>query len=68
MVSLDLPDNYFFIPMRLSHQHVFRFALLMGDRFQFWSLCFALRAAPRIFSKVVSEVIAAMHKLICFNT
>ena len=62
-VSIDLSDAYLHIPVKASHRKFLRFALSPTERYQFLCLCFGLRTAPRVFTKVAAEIGAFMHKL-----
>ena len=59
--SLDLCDAYLHIPIRKVHRKFLRFALQTGEIFQFRALCFGLGPAPRVFTKMMSEVGAALR-------
>lgn len=61
-VSLDLQDAYLHIPIRPQWKFL-QFALSTGERFQFRSMCFGLRTASRMFTKVVLDVGPAMNRL-----
>ena len=61
-VSLDLTDAYLHIPVRTAHKKFLRFALSTGEHYQFTCLCFGLRTAPRVFTKVVTEIGALLRQ------
>jgi hypothetical protein len=61
-VSIDLTDAYLHVPIRASHQRFLRFALMSGEHFQFRCLCFGLRTAPRVFTKMVAELGAVLRQ------
>ena len=61
-VSLDLTDAYLHIPIRESHRRFLSFAISQSEHYQFSVLCFGLRTAPRVFTKVVSEIGAVMRR------
>lgn len=59
MVSLDLQDAYFHIPIHRNHKKFLRFAV-QGRHYQFRVLPFGLKSAsaPCIFTKCLSPVAA----------
>ncbi|KAM4028388.1 heterogeneous nuclear ribonucleoproteins A2/B1 isoform 1-T1 [Anomaloglossus baeobatrachus] len=61
MASIDLKDAYFHVPVHPGHRQYLRFAVLHGEEvlhFQFNVLPFGISSAPRIFSKIMAEVVA----------
>lgn len=60
-MSLDLSDAYFHIPLSQDFQPFARF-VWSGRVYQFRALCFGLATAPRVFTRVVSEVAAHCHQ------
>jgi hypothetical protein len=61
LISMDLKDAYFHIPIRPSHRKFLRFAF-QGKVYQFKVLPFGATAAPRLFTKVLVEVMALIRK------
>ena len=55
VVSIDLTDAYFHIPVHEKSQHLLRFRVA-GKSYQFWALPFGIVTAPLKFSQVVKEV------------
>ena len=60
MVSIDLQDAYFQIPVHSSGRKYLRFHL-GGQTFQFRVLCFGLATAPQVFTKVFELVSEWAH-------
>ena len=61
MVSLDLQDAYFQVPVHSSFRHYLRFCV--GELvFQFRALCFGLLTAPQAFTRVMAPVSSIMHR------
>ena len=66
VVSVDLKDAYFHIPIHKKSRHLLRFAVETDDGlrvFQFRALPFGLTSAPRVFTKVILPLghLAHMH-------
>ncbi|KAJ1094269.1 hypothetical protein NDU88_007347 [Pleurodeles waltl] len=61
MVSVDLQDAYFHIPILKSHRKYLRF-VVGSQHYQFAALPFGLTSAPRVFTKVMSVVAAELKK------
>ncbi|XP_068115427.1 uncharacterized protein [Hyperolius riggenbachi] len=64
-VAIDLQDAYLHIPIAESHQKFLRFAVRIGRpvyHFQFQALPFGIASAPRIFTKVLSEVMKVIRQ------
>ena len=64
MITLDLKDAYLHVPISPKHQKFLRFAVQtrQGVRhWQFKALPFGLAARPRIFTKVLAEVVSFLH-------
>ena len=61
LVSLDLQDAYFHIPIYLSHRKYLRFCL-GGQHYQFKVLPFGLTTTPRVFTKVLAVVAAQLRR------
>ena len=64
VVSIDLIDAYFDIPIRPSHRRFLSFCHI-GRVWQFRALLFGLSTAPWIFTRVRDEVrkMAALHDI-----
>ena len=60
MVSLDLKDAYFQVPIHPRSRKYLRF-VWQGRVFQFRVLCFGLATAPQVFTKVMAPVAAWAH-------
>ncbi|KAJ1204852.1 hypothetical protein NDU88_000290 [Pleurodeles waltl] len=61
MVSVDLQDAYFHIPILKSHRKYLRFVVGSQD-YQFAVLPFGLTSAPRVFTKVMSVVASELRR------
>ncbi|KAJ1085596.1 hypothetical protein NDU88_005726 [Pleurodeles waltl] len=61
MVSVDLQDAYFHIPILKSHRKYLRF-VVGSQHYQFAVLPFGLTSAPRVFTKVMSVVAAELKR------
>lgn len=61
-ISIDLTDAYLHIPIWEGHQHFLRFALSPEEVLQFLVLCFGLKSAPRVFTKIVLILGAFLRK------
>ena len=61
MVSIDLKDAYFHIPIHPDSRKYLRF-VWKGRVWQFRSLCFGLSTAPQVFTRVMAPVAAALHR------
>ena len=55
VVSIDLTDAYFYVPIHEKSQHLLRFHVA-GKTYQFRALPFGIATAPLEFSRVVKEV------------
>lgn len=65
MVCVDLKDAYYHIPIHPDFQKYLRVAVKMGERtlhFQYKALPFGIKIAPRIFTKIVSEMTAHLRE------
>jgi hypothetical protein len=60
LASVDLKDAYFHVSIRESHRKFLRFAL-QGKRYQYRVLPFGLSTSPRVFTKVLAPVMAALR-------
>ena len=65
MVSIDLKDAYFSVPIFQPHRKYLRF-LWNFKRYGFTCLPFGYSLAPRIFSKIFKPVIANF-RFLCFR-
>ncbi|KAJ1109751.1 hypothetical protein NDU88_007110 [Pleurodeles waltl] len=61
MVSVDLQDAYFHIPILKSHRKYLRF-VVGSQHYQFAVLPFGLTSAPQVFTKVMSVVAAELRR------
>ena len=55
MVSIDLKDAYFQIPIHPESRKYLRF-VFAGTVYQFRALCFGLSTAPQVFTRVFTQV------------
>ncbi|MEL7079690.1 MAG: reverse transcriptase domain-containing protein, partial [Cyanobacteria bacterium J06582_2] len=55
MVSIDLKDAYFQIPIHPESRKYLRF-VFAGMVYQFRALCFGLSTAPQVFTRVFTQV------------
>ena len=60
MVSVDLKDAYFQIPVHPGSRKYLQF-IWRDQVYQFKALCFRLALAPQIFTRVFSIVAAYLH-------
>lgn len=60
LASLDLKDAYFHVPVRSSHWKFLRFAV-QNKVYQYKVLPFGLSTSPRVFTKVLAPVMAALR-------
>ena len=61
MVSIDLKDAYFHIAIHEDFRKYLRFAI-NGTVYEYIALPFGLASAPRIFTRVVLELIGFVHR------
>ena len=64
LASVDLQDAYLHIPILRAHRKYLRIALLLDHQilhFQFTCLPFGITSAPRVFTKVVVVLTAALR-------
>ncbi|KAJ1206681.1 hypothetical protein NDU88_002082 [Pleurodeles waltl] len=61
MVSVDLQDEYFHIPILKLHRKYLRF-VVGSQHYQFAVLPFGLTSAPRVFTKVMAVVAAELRR------
>jgi hypothetical protein len=59
LISLDLKDAYFHIPIKESYRKFLRFAF-QGKTYQFKVLPFGATAAPRVFTQVLAPKIVGL--------
>lgn len=65
MVSVDLKDAYYHVPIHPKVQRYLRVAVRLGAKichFQYQALPFGITIAPRIFTKIVAEVSAHLRE------
>lgn len=65
MVTLDLKDAYYHVPIHVNHQKYLRVAINMNSElchFQFQAMPFGLAIAPRVFTKIVTEMAAHIRE------
>ena len=60
MVSLDMKDAYFHIPIHPQSRRYLRITF-NGQVFQFKAMCFGLSTAPQVFTRVIAPVSRIMH-------
>ena len=60
MISLDLKDAYFQVPIHPDSRKYLRFCV-QGEPFQFKALCFGLSTAPQVFTRVMAPISAILH-------
>ena len=60
LASLELKDVYFHVPIGMPNWEFLRFAL-DGVKYRFKVLPFGLSTSPRIFTKVLAPVMAAIR-------
>ena len=60
LASVDFKDAYFHVPIHWNHRKLLSFSW-KGQDYQFQALTFGLSTAPRVFTKVLSPVIAHLH-------
>ena len=60
LVSIDLKDAYFQIPIHPSSRKFLRFVSNKGC-YQFKALCFGLTTAPQVFTRVMALVSSVLH-------
>ena len=60
MMSVDLQDAYFQIPIHSESRKYLRF-VWEGQSFQFKVVCFGLSTAPQVFTRVMAPVSAVLH-------
>ena len=61
MVSLDLQDAYFPVPVHPNSRRFLRFCV-GAEVFNFKALCFGLSLAPQVFTRVMAPVSSIMHR------
>ncbi|KAG8537840.1 hypothetical protein GDO81_023728 [Engystomops pustulosus] len=65
MCTIDLRDAYYHIPIHHSSQKFLRFSVFSPEgsilHFQFRALPFGISSAPRVFTKVMVEVVAFLR-------
>lgn len=61
MVSIDLKDAYFQIPVHQESRRYLRFTW-KGIPLQFRVLCFGLSTAPQVFTRMMAPISAASHQ------
>ena len=60
MVSMDMSDAYFHIPIHQSSRKYLRFTFNLRT-FQFKALCFGLTTAPQVFTRVLAPLAKIVH-------
>ena len=61
MISLDLKEAYFQVPVHPHSSRYLRF-VWEGVNYQFRALCFGLATAPQVFTRVCAVVSSALHR------
>ena len=62
MRKISLKDVYFTVPLYRSCRHLVRF-LWEVNLYKFQCLCFGLRPAPRVFTKILKVPISLLRRL-----
>ncbi|XP_077116926.1 uncharacterized protein LOC143773335 [Ranitomeya variabilis] len=65
MAGIDLKDAYYHLPIHAEHQQYLRVAVILKGQvrhFQYVAMPFGLSMAPRIFTKVMLEVMAHLRQ------
>ena len=62
VVTIDMKDAYFHIPVHKSYRKYLRF-MIQGVVYQFAAMCFGLATAPFIFTKVFRPFAAYLRRL-----
>ncbi|XP_077118747.1 uncharacterized protein LOC143774862 [Ranitomeya variabilis] len=65
MAGIDLKDAYYHLPIHAEHQKYLRVAVTLEGQvrhFQYVAMPFGLSMAPRIFTKVILEVMAHLRR------
>lgn len=65
MVTIDLRDAYYHVPIYQDHQKFLRVAVQMGPHvvhLQYQALPFGVAIAPRIFTKLLAEMAAHIRE------
>ncbi|XP_077149337.1 uncharacterized protein LOC143811475 [Ranitomeya variabilis] len=65
MAGIDLKDAYYHLPIHAEHQQYLRVAVILEGQvrhFQYVAMPFGLSMAPRIFTKVMLEVMAHLRQ------
>lgn len=60
LISVDLKDAYFSIPVHPHHRKYLRF-IWKEQRYEFQCLPFGLKSAPRIFTKCTKPIMSALR-------
>ena len=60
LISLDMMDAYFHIPIHPQSRKFLRF-VFNGKVFQFKALCFGLSTAPQVFTRVLAPLSKIVH-------
>ena len=60
MVTLDMKDAYFHIPIHPLSRRYLRFTF-HGQVYQFKAMCFGLSTAPQVFTRVIAPVSKIVH-------
>ncbi|XP_077107227.1 uncharacterized protein LOC143764961 [Ranitomeya variabilis] len=64
MAVLDLKDAYYHLPIFIEHQQYLRVAVIMEGQirhYQYTAMPFGLSIAPRVFTKLMSEVMSYLR-------
>ncbi|XP_069600147.1 uncharacterized protein [Ranitomeya imitator] len=65
MAGIDLKDAYYHLPIHAEHQQYLRVAVTLEGKvrhFQYVAMPFGLSMAPRVFTKVILEVMAHLRQ------
>lgn len=56
MANIDLKEAYFLLPISIKHRKYLRF-IFEGNCFEFNAMPYGLSAAPRVFTKLMKEIV-----------
>ena len=62
MITLDLKDAYYLVPVAQKHRKYLRFSFL-NELYEFTVLPFGLSCAPYVFTKIMKPIVTYLRKL-----